>query len=65
MKQEARPSDGLESPGFSRGEEVNTERAVEKHIRSIFTKLNLLPDTHEHRRVLAVLQYLRASSRQP
>ncbi len=22
MKQEARPSDGLESPGFSRGEEV-------------------------------------------
>ncbi|MGV2386732.1 MAG UNVERIFIED_CONTAM: DNA-binding response regulator, partial [Thermobifida fusca] len=42
-----------------------TERAVEKHIRSIFTKLNLLPDTHEHRRVLAVLQYLRASSRQP
>jgi len=24
MKQEARPGDGLESPGFSRGEEVNT-----------------------------------------
>ena len=23
MKQEARPSDGLESPGFSRWEEVN------------------------------------------
>ena len=23
MKQEARPGDGLESPGFSRGEEVN------------------------------------------
>ena len=42
-----------------------TERAVEKHIRSIFTKLNLIHDTHEHRRVLAVLQYLRASSRQP
>ncbi|MEY9213943.1 response regulator transcription factor [Thermobifida halotolerans] len=39
-----------------------TERAVEKHIRSIFTKLDLLPDTHDHRRVLAVLQYLRASS---
>ena len=25
MKQEARPSDGLKSPGFSRGEEVNDE----------------------------------------
>src|SRR5690606_21802994 len=25
MKQEARPGDGLESPGFSRGEEVNPE----------------------------------------
>ncbi|QOS57828.1 hypothetical protein [Thermobifida fusca] len=24
MKQEARPGDGLESPGFSRGEEVNS-----------------------------------------
>jgi hypothetical protein len=27
MKQEARPSDGLESPGFSRGEEVNEARS--------------------------------------
>lgn len=25
MKQEARPGDGLESPGFSRGEEVNRQ----------------------------------------
>ncbi|GAA2101477.1 response regulator transcription factor [Streptomyces albiaxialis] len=35
-----------------------TERAVEKHIRSIFTKLDLLPDEQDHRRVRAVLQYL-------
>ncbi|MDX2599662.1 response regulator transcription factor [Streptomyces caniscabiei] len=35
-----------------------TERAVEKHIRAIFTKLDLLPDDEGNRRVLAVLQYL-------
>lgn len=38
-----------------------TERAVEKHIRSIFTKLDLGQDEHDHRRVQAVLQYLRGS----
>ncbi|EXU66157.1 LuxR family transcriptional regulator [Streptomyces sp. PRh5] len=35
-----------------------TERAVEKHIRAIFTKLDLLPDDEGNRRVRAVLQYL-------
>ncbi|MDE3722065.1 response regulator transcription factor [Nocardiopsis sp. N85] len=40
-----------------------TERAVEKHIRSIFTKLDLGQDDHDHRRVQAVLRYLRDHDR--
>jgi len=32
--------------------------SAEKHIASIFTKLNLTPDQSENRRVLAVLRYL-------
>ena len=40
---------------------VVTERAVEKHVTSIFTKLNLPPAEDNHRRVLAVLTYLRSS----
>ena len=39
---------------------VVTERAVEKHVTSIFNKLNLPPAQEDHRRVLAVLTYLRA-----
>ena len=39
---------------------VVTEGAVEKHVRNIFTKLDLPPDDEQHRRVLAVLTYLRA-----
>ncbi|OLP03745.1 DNA-binding response regulator [Mycolicibacterium porcinum] len=35
-----------------------SERAVEKHIGSIFTKLDLPPSTAHHRRVLAVVTYL-------
>ena len=39
---------------------VVTERAVEKHVTNIFSKLELPPTTEDHRRVLAVLRYLRA-----
>jgi DNA-binding NarL/FixJ family response regulator len=35
-----------------------TERAVEKHISNIFSKLGLAPSDADHRRVLAVLRYL-------
>jgi DNA-binding NarL/FixJ family response regulator len=36
-----------------------TEAAVEKHVTHIFQKLGLGPTTTEHRRVLAVLTYVR------
>ena len=39
---------------------VVSEGAVEKHISSIFTKLDLAPSEHEHRRVLAVLAFLQS-----
>jgi DNA-binding NarL/FixJ family response regulator len=38
---------------------VVTERAVEKHVTSIFQKLRLPAASEDHRRVLAVLAYLR------
>jgi hypothetical protein len=39
---------------------VVTEKAVNKHIGNIFTKLGLYPDEDANRRVLAVLTYLNA-----
>ena len=34
-------------------------KTVEGYIRNVFTKLGLQPGEREHRRVLAVLQFLR------
>jgi DNA-binding NarL/FixJ family response regulator len=39
-----------------------TEKTVETHVRSILGKLDLPQDGHTHRRVLAVVTYLRASA---
>jgi DNA-binding NarL/FixJ family response regulator len=39
---------------------VVSDGAVEKHVRNIFTKLDLAPAEADHRRVLAVLQWLGA-----
>lgn len=40
---------------------VITEAAVGKHIANIFTKLDLLPGADDHRRVMAILAYLRTT----
>jgi DNA-binding NarL/FixJ family response regulator len=40
---------------------VVSEGAVEKHVRNIFTKLDLHQDQEQHRRVLAVLAYLQGN----
>ncbi len=50
-------AEGLTNTAVAR-KMVVTEGAVEKHVRNIFTKLNLHQDVEQHRRVLAVLTYL-------
>ena len=42
------------------GELYVSERSVERHVTSIFSKLDLPAGEEDHRRVLAVLAYLRA-----
>jgi DNA-binding NarL/FixJ family response regulator len=39
---------------------VITERAVQKHVTSIFSKLGLAHSDDDHRRILAVLAYVRS-----
>jgi DNA-binding NarL/FixJ family response regulator len=41
---------------------VVTPHAVEKHVTSIFTKLGVATGVEDHRRVLAVLQFVRGES---
>ena len=50
-------AEGLTNTAIAR-KMVVTEGAVEKHVRNIFTKLDLHQDEEQHRRVLAVLAYL-------
>ncbi|MFG1701033.1 response regulator [Nonomuraea sp. NPDC049309] len=53
-------AEGRSNPAIGR-QLVISDGAVEKHIRSIFAKLGLYAeDTDQHRRVLAVLMYLRS-----
>jgi DNA-binding NarL/FixJ family response regulator len=51
-------AEGLSNGAVAR-KMVVSDGAVEKHVRNIFTKLNLYQDEEQHRRVLAVLTYLR------
>ena len=53
-------AEGLSNPAI--GERLFlSPKTVEAHISQIFLKLDLRPTTGQHRRVLAVLAYLRAS----
>jgi DNA-binding NarL/FixJ family response regulator len=52
-------AEGRSNSGIA-GHLLVSERAVEKHISNIFTKLGLPPSDADHRRVLAVLAYLRS-----
>jgi DNA-binding NarL/FixJ family response regulator len=52
-------AEGLSNTAIAR-KLVVSDGAVEKHVRNIFTKLQLPPDDEQHRRVLAVLTYLRS-----
>jgi DNA-binding NarL/FixJ family response regulator len=51
-------AEGRSNTGIAR-EMVVTEAMVAKHINSLLAKLELPPDSDDHRRVRAVLAYLR------
>ena len=50
-------AEGRSNPAIARSLVV-TDKAVEKHVSNIFTKLDLPPAEDDHRRVLAVLQWV-------
>ena len=52
-------AEGRSNAGIARRLWV-TEGTVEKHVRSILTKLNLPEADDDHRRVLAVITFLEA-----
>ena len=54
----AQMAEGRSNAAIAR-ELVLTVGAVEKHVANILTKLRLPPSSEDHRRVLAVLAYLR------
>jgi DNA-binding NarL/FixJ family response regulator len=39
---------------------VVSQRTIESHVASIFTKLDVFPEDQDDRRVLAVVRYLQA-----
>ena len=53
-------AEGLTNSGIAR-RLVLTERTVEGHVRSVLMKLDLPAGEDAHRRVLAVIAYLRAA----
>jgi DNA-binding NarL/FixJ family response regulator len=53
----AHMAEGLSNSAIAASLVVN-ENTVEKHVTNIFTKLDLRPGEHNHRRVLAVLRWL-------
>jgi DNA-binding NarL/FixJ family response regulator len=50
-------AEGLSNTGIARALHVS-ESAIAKHVNAIFTKLEMPTTSSDHRRVLAVLQYL-------
>ena len=50
-------AEGLSNAGIARRLSV-TEDTIEKHVHSIFAKLNLPANEDDHRRVRAVFTYL-------
>lgn len=55
-------AEGLSNSGVAESLLIS-HASVEKHVTAIFRKLGIAPADNEHRRVLAVLTYLRADDR--